>query len=44
MDYSAANTALWNGVVQLGYIAAAILLCNRLRNRVEIIRRGSVTA
>ena len=40
MDYSAANTALWNGVIQLGYIAAAILLCNRLRNRVEFIRRG----
>ena len=35
MDYSAANTALWNGVIQLGYIAAAILLCNRLRNRVK---------
>lgn len=40
MDYSAANTALWNGVIQLGYIAASILICNRLRNRVEFIRRG----
>ena len=40
MDYSAANISLWNGIIQLGYIAAAILLCNRLRNRVEFIRRG----
>jgi len=40
MDYSAANVSLWNGVIQLGYIAASILLCNRLRNRVEFIRRG----
>ena len=40
MDYSAANISLWNGVIQLGYIAASILLCNRLRNRVEFIRRG----
>lgn len=40
MDYSAANVQLWNGIIQLGYIAAAILLCNRLRNRVEFIRKG----
>ena len=40
MDYSAANVQLWNGIIQLGYIAAAILICNRLRNRVEFIRRG----
>ena len=40
MDYSAANVSLWNGIIQLGYIAAAILLCNRLRNRVEFIRRA----
>lgn len=40
MDYSAANTALWNVIIQLGLIAAAILLCNMLRNRVEFIRKG----
>ena len=30
MDYSAANTSLWNIVIQLGQIAGAILLCNML--------------
>ena len=40
MDYSAANLQLWNGIIQLGYIAAAILICNRLRNRVEFIRKA----
>ena len=40
MDYSAANVQLWNGIIQLGYIAAAILICNRLRNRVEFIRKA----
>ncbi len=39
MDYSAANVQLWNGIIQLGYIAAAILLCNRLRSRVELVRQ-----
>ena len=40
MDYSAANTALWNGIIQLGYIAGAILIANRLRNRVEFVRKS----
>ena len=40
MDYSAANVQLWNGIIQLGYIAAAILLCNRLRSRVEFVRQS----
>ena len=31
MDYSAANTALWNVIEQLGLIAGAILLANFLR-------------
>ena len=35
MDYSAANTALWNIVIQLGLIAGAILLCSMLRNKVK---------
>ena len=38
MDYSAANTALWNIVIQLGLIAGAILVCNMLRNKVKFIR------
>ena len=38
MDYSAANTALWNIVIQLGLIAGAILLCSMLRNKVKAIR------
>ena len=40
MDYSAANTALWNIIIQLGLIAGAILLANVLRNKVEVIRRA----
>ena len=40
MDYSAANTSLWNIVIQLGQIAGAILLCNMLRNRVRLIRNA----
>ena len=38
MDYSAANTALWNIVIQLGLIAGAILLCSMLRNKIKAIR------
>ena len=38
MDYSAANTALWNIVIQLGLIAGAILICSMLRNKVKAIR------
>ena len=38
MDYSAANTALWNIVIQLGLIAGAILVCSMLRNKVRAIR------
>jgi len=40
MDYSAANTALWNIIIQFGLIAGAILLCNMLRNRVRAIRNA----
>ncbi len=38
MDYSAANTTLWDFIIQLGMIAGAILICNMLRNRVTLIR------
>ena len=40
MDYSAANTALWDIIIQLGLIAGVILLCNMLRNRVRAIRNA----
>ncbi len=38
MDFSAANTTLWNVVVQLGMIAGAILLANFLRRKISFIR------
>lgn len=40
MDYSAANQSLWNIIIQLGLIAAAILLANLLRQRVALIRKS----
>ncbi len=38
MDFSAANTALWTGVVQFGIIASAIMLSNILRRKLPFIR------
>lgn len=38
MDYSASNTALWNCIIQLGYIAAAVLIANYLRQSIKWIR------
>ena len=40
MDYSAANTSLWSIVIQLGLIAAAILLAGFLRSKVPFIRKS----
>ncbi len=40
MDYSAANTSLWNIIIQLGLIAGSILFCHFLRIRVSFIRRA----
>ena len=40
MDYSAANHELWNIIIQLGLIAAAILLANFLRRKVSFIRKS----
>ena len=40
MDYSAANTALWNVVIQLGLLAGAILLANYLRARFTFVRKS----
>ncbi|MBQ6622739.1 MAG: hypothetical protein IJH75_07870 [Mogibacterium sp.] len=38
MDYSAANHALWNMIIQFGYIAAVILIANYLRQRIRAVR------
>ena len=38
MDYSAANAALWNPIMQIGLIAVIILLANLLRRRIPFIR------
>ena len=40
MDYSAANTGLWNFIIQLGLIALAVIAANILRRKVGFIRRG----
>lgn len=40
MDYSAANTGLWNVIIQLGIIAGAVMLSNLLRRKISFIRRG----
>lgn len=38
MDFSAANTDLWNPIIQIGIIAALILLANVLRRKIKFIR------
>ena len=38
MDFSSANTALWNPIVQIGIIAGLILLANTLRQKIELVR------
>lgn len=40
MDYSAANTSLWNPIIQVGIIATLIVLSNILRRKVKFIRRS----
>lgn len=42
MDYSSANTALWNIIIQMGIIAAAILVANLLRRKVGFIKKSLV--
>ena len=37
MDYSAANTGLWNLIIQLGFIACAIVAANVLRRKVPFM-------
>lgn len=40
MDYSAANTSLWNPIIQIGIIAAVILAANILRKKLPFIRKS----
>jgi ESS family glutamate:Na+ symporter len=40
MDYSSANTPLWNVIIQFGVIAVVILLSNVLRRKVAVVRNS----
>ena len=40
MDYSAANTALWNILIQFGILAAAIIVANILRRKIPFFRKS----
>ena len=40
MDFSAANTQLWNPMVQTGIIAGLVLLANVLRRKVTFVRNS----
>lgn len=40
MDYSSANTELWSPIIQIGIIAALILLANVLRRKVTLFRKS----
>ena len=42
MDYSAANMALWNGIIQIAIIASTILFANIIRRKVTFIRRAVI--
>ena len=42
MDYSAANTALWNSIIQIVIIATTILAANVLRRKIPFIRRAVI--
>lgn len=39
MDYSAANTQLWNGLIQIIIIAVTILIANCLRRKIGFIKQ-----
>lgn len=40
MDYSAANPVVWNFIIQLGIIAAAVMGCNILRRKIPFFRKS----
>jgi ESS family glutamate:Na+ symporter len=39
MDFSAANTGLWNPIIQIGIIAGVLLIANILRRKIPAVRR-----
>lgn len=40
MDYSAANSLVWNFIIQMGFIAGAVVLANIFRRRIPFIRKS----
>ena len=40
MNYSAANTALWGPVIQIGLIAGAILVANTMRRKIKFFQKS----
>jgi len=42
MDYSAANTQLWSGIIQIGIIALVILIANIIRQKVAIVKKTMI--
>ena len=40
MDFSSANSALWNPIIQMGVLAGLILLANTLRRKITLIRNS----
>lgn len=42
MDYSAANTQLWNGVIQIAILATTLLVANVVRRKVGFVRRAVI--
>lgn len=42
MDFSHANTALWQPIIQIGIIAGLLLLANIIRRKIGFIRRSLI--
>ncbi|MBQ8539210.1 MAG: sodium:glutamate symporter [Ruminococcus sp.] len=42
MDFSAANTALWSPIIQIGIVASLILLANILRRKIPFIQKAMI--
>ena len=40
MDFSASNSALWNGMIQLGILSTILILSNVLRRKIGFIRKS----
>ena len=42
MDFSSANTSLWDPIIQMGVIAGLILLANVLRRKIAFVRKSLI--